>query len=77
MHKMKLYNNFLRARYSINANTITDELKERISIVSGVSQENINKIYSSYYWIDKQIDLTDHELIEFVSAINNFYKQCK
>lgn len=77
MHKMKLYNNFLRARYSINANTITDELKERIAIVSGVSQENINKIYSSYYWIDKQIDLTDNELIEFVSAINNFYKQCK
>ena len=77
MHKMKLFNNFLRARYSINANTITDEIKERISLVSGVSQENVNKIYSGYFWIEKQIDLTDHELIEFASSINNFYKQCK
>ncbi len=77
MHKMKLYNNFLRSRYSINANSITEELKERIAIVSGVSPENVNKIYSSYFWIEKQIDLSDDELIEFNSAINNFYKQCK
>ncbi|MFZ7115708.1 MAG: hypothetical protein ACO1G9_10045 [Bacteroidota bacterium] len=77
IHKMKLFNNFLRSRYFINANTITDELKERISTVSGVGMENVNKIYTSYFWIEKQIEIDDSDLIEFATAINNFYKQCK
>lgn len=77
MHKMKLFNNFLRARYNINANTITDELKERIALVSGVGMDNVNKIYSGYFWVEKQIEIKDSDLIDFIAAINNFYKQCK
>ena len=77
MHKMKLFNNFLRSRYSINANTITDELKERIALVSGVGMENVNKIYTGYFWIEKQIEIDDNDLIDFTTAINNFYKHCK
>ena len=77
MHKMKLFNNFLRSRYSINANTITDELKERIALVSGVGMENVNKIYTGYFWIEKQIKIDDNDLIDFTTAINNFYKHCK
>jgi len=74
---MKLFNNFLRSRYSINANTITDELKERIALVSGVGMENVNKIYTGYFWIEKQIEIDDNDLIDFTTAINNFYKHCK
>lgn len=77
MHKMKLFNNFLRNRYSINGNNITEELKNKISIVSGINLENINLIYSNYSWVEKQIEISDDELIQFNTAINNFYKQCK
>lgn len=77
MHKMKLYHNFLRSRYGINVNTITNQLQDKIAIISGVSLVEIKAIYTSYIFIEKQVELSDDDLIQFNSAINNFYKKCK
>jgi hypothetical protein len=77
IHKMKLFHNFLRSRYGINVNTINNQLQDKIAAISGVSPNEIKSIYTSYLFIEKQVELSDDDLIQFNSAINNFYKKCK
>ena len=77
VHKMKLFLAFIRNRYFINTNNIDDNVIEKISVKSQVPKEQIKNIFSSYTWIDRNINITSDQLIEFHLLIENFYKNCK
>lgn len=77
MHKMKLFHLFLRHRYNINVHVYNDDYIDRLTLISGVRKEIIQRIYSAYTIIEKDITISDKEFIDFHQNITHFYKECK
>lgn len=77
VHKMKLFQAFIRNKYFINTYDVDDHVIERISRKSEVNTEEIRNIFSQYNWIDKNLEINDETLISFHQKIEHFYKTCK
>ncbi|MBK6839709.1 MAG: hypothetical protein IPG90_16740 [Bacteroidetes bacterium] len=77
IHKMKLFQAFLRSKYFINTYEVDDDTIEKIAVKSTVDKEVIRSIFSQYNWIDKNLDISDQMLINFHQQIEKFYKTCK
>lgn len=77
MHKMKLFQAFLRNRYFIQTNKINEEVVKKISVKSQIPEEEINTIFHKYNWIERNNDTSNDLLIEFHQLIEKFYKNCK
>lgn len=77
LHKMKLFQIFIRNRYFINVNKPDEETIKNISLKSQIQVADIKKIFSEYNRINTPAYVTSEELITFHNLIENFYKNCK
>ena len=77
VYKMKMFLAFIRNRYFIPTNTISDELKKRIADNASTSLENVEKIFLEYALIEASHEISKKELMTFHNLLTTFYKKCK
>ena len=77
LHKMKLFQIFIRQRYFINISKPDHDIMRNISLKSQVPFEEIKNIFIEYYRINTPASVSSEELITFHQLIENFYKNCK
>jgi hypothetical protein len=77
IHKMKLFQAFVRNRYGIYTNVVDDQIIEKISLISQVPESEVREIFNMFKWIEKNIEVSDDDFIRFYQTLNSFYKKCK
>lgn len=77
--KMKYFLYFIRAKYGINTQSLTEEQSKRLAEKSKVDLADITIINDRYRSIENY-SITDDDpdlLVNLYNAIENFYKKCK
>lgn len=77
LHKMRLFQSFIRERYHLQGREMDEELIEKLTIKSDVSRELISKIMLMYNNIKNSNMMTENTLIQFHQLLDDFYKNCK
>jgi hypothetical protein len=77
--KMKYFLYFIRAKYGINTQTLTEEQSRRLAERSKVDLPDIKAITDRYKVIENYSISNDEpeRLVELYQAIEKFYKTCK
>ena len=75
--KINSFYEFLRAKFLITGRNFTTDDLTRISKLSAISLDEIKKLFSMINITIKQSSITEKELIELNTLIENFYKQNK
>lgn len=77
LHKMKLFQSFIRNRYFINVGVADEQTIQNISLKSQIPVDDIKNIFREYNRINTPASISSEELITFHNLIENFYKHCK
>ena len=72
--KINSFYEFLRAKFLITGRNFTTDDLTRISKLSAISLDEIKKLFSMINITIKQSSITEKELIELNTLIENFYK---
>lgn len=77
--KMRYFQYFVRSRYGIHTQSVTDDLILKLAEKSKVNSTDIKLIFDIYSAIEKEsyYNITAYRLEELYNAIEIFYKQCK
>jgi len=75
--KINSFYELLRAKFSITGRSIDEESILRISKLSTINLAEIKKLLAMLHYVSKQSSITEKELIELNTLIENFYKQNK
>ncbi|MCX6180476.1 MAG: hypothetical protein NT150_00925 [Bacteroidetes bacterium] len=75
--KMKHFIHFIRTKYKVNLQKDMEQKVDQLAFTSGVDKEIISSLFTKYNRIHLMENITAHELLEFNSIIQNFYKNCK
>lgn len=68
---------FLRSRFLVNSRRADEETLQRIAKLSGIDIKEIKKLFLHIGMVWRQGSITERELIELNTAIENFYKHNK
>lgn len=75
--KINSFYELLRAKFAITGRSLDEENLLRISKLSTIDITEIKKLFSTIRLVSKQPSITEEELIELNTLIENFYKQNK
>jgi hypothetical protein len=75
--KINSFYEFLRSKFSVTGRNIDVESLLRISKLSTIPLEETKKLIAFIHYVSKQTSITEKELVELNTLIENFYKQNK
>jgi len=77
--KMKYFQYFIRSKYGIHMQSVTDDQILKLAEKSKVNAADVTLIFDIYAAIEQEsyYNITPHRLEELYNAIERFYKQCK
>ena len=77
LQKMKLFQSYIRERYHIQSRELDEEFLQKLSSVSEVPNETIEKILLMNKNIENSKFVSENTLIDFHLVMDQFYKKCK
>lgn len=75
--KFRYFLEFLRTRYYINTDELTEEMMEEISEKCHVPLKSIRKIFSQVSRLNSDLSFTEEDLEQFSKNIEFVYQRCK
>jgi hypothetical protein len=77
--KMKYFLYFIRSKYSIHGQPVTEEMIVRLSEKSKVPLQDVQAVFKFHRLIEEGSNgvIDESRLLNFFSVIENFYKKCK
>lgn len=74
---MKVFLNGVRERYRLNTNKLDGDFSKSMSLKSGIPEEKIREILSSYSFLESQASPSNQDLLEFYYSLDYFYHNKK
>lgn len=77
LQKMKLWLNFVRTRYHLRGQEISEAFKQKIIAKSEVPEDLVTRIFQKHHEIVNAYGIFDNVLIDFHQLLEEFYSKCK
>jgi hypothetical protein len=75
--KMKHFLHYVRTKYNMSTHKIDDVFIKKLSLKSGVSEQEVENIFDHYKFVEKFKNITVSRLADLYRHIDNFYKHGK
>ncbi|MBC7863757.1 MAG: DUF4350 domain-containing protein [Bacteroidia bacterium] len=72
--KILIFFEFIRTKFQVKTENITEEDLKRVSRLSGITQHNVNELFANIKYIYAAEHLHEAELLQFNKRMEDFYK---
>ena len=77
LQQMKLFINYINARYHFSIKTVDNKLLSRLSVITEIPEKHLKTIFDDYKNIKNSSAIAETEMMAFHQSIDYFYKNCK
>ena len=77
MNQMKLFLTFIRNRYHLHVKELDAELMKKLQVKAQVPELMLRQIRDEYKTINNMSVIEPHQVVEFHSLLDQFYRKCK
>ncbi|MFL5754083.1 MAG: DUF4350 domain-containing protein [Bacteroidia bacterium] len=75
--KINVFLEFIRSRFQVSTRLFDESFYKRVSVLSGISREELALLFETVDRVNFKHSITEQELTELNSLIDNFYKNNK